>query len=84
MKYPSRPKTWSGGMGMTNHPAKTSFFYWQGQLYDSGRFTSASLKLLTLVQRPMTDFQNFIRFIGKSLAMGNDNDALPMFMRCSF
>lgn len=24
---------------MTNHPAKTSFFYWQGQLYDLGQFT---------------------------------------------
>ena len=24
---------------MTNHPAKTSFFYWQGQLYDPGQFT---------------------------------------------
>ena len=24
---------------MTNHPAKTLFFYWQGHLYDSGQFT---------------------------------------------
>ena len=39
MKYPSRPKRGLEGMGMTNHPAKTSFFYWQGQLYDPGQFT---------------------------------------------
>ena len=30
MKYPSRPKTWYGRMGMTKHPAKTSFFLLAG------------------------------------------------------
>ena len=82
MKYPSRPKTWSGGMSMTKHPAKTSFFLLAGQLYDPGQLTFSFLKPLTLVQRPMTDFQDFIRFIGKSLTMRNNNNALTVFMCC--